>query len=351
MSGRDRGRGPVTAPAGSPAPGGAGPVRIGVIGCAEIARRRLLPAFAACPDTEITAVASRDAERAADTARPYGARAFDRYERLLALDEVEAVYVPLPAALHTSWVTAALEAGKHVLAEKPLSTDAASSAALWELSRARGLTLQENVMFLHHPQHSTVRALVAGGAIGEPRMLRASFTVPGRPAGDIRHRSELGGGALLDTGVYPVRLALELLGPGLVCEGAVLTRTGGHDVELSGAALLSTAEGVAAQLQFGLDHAYRSSYGITGSTGTLRLDHAFTPPAGHRPLVRIERAGGTEELRLPAADQVLASVAAFAARVRGPRGAADQEAGAGLLQAGLLDAIRGHAGALREGPA
>jgi predicted dehydrogenase len=313
------------------------PLRIGVLGCAGIARRRMLPAFRACPDTELVAVASRDPARARETAAEAGCEAVHGYAELLARTDVDAVYVPLPAALHERWVRAALRAGKHVLGEKPLTTDPAATAELAALAAAAGLALRENVMFVHHPQHAVVRRLVTEGAIGEVRAFRAAFTVPRLPDDDIRYDPRLGGGALWDTGVYPVRAALYFLGGGLEVVGATLARGGpGRAVDTGGAVLLRDGAGVGAQLTFGLDHGYRSSYEIWGSAGLITVDRAFTPPADLPPRVRLERRDGVEELALPADDQVLRTVADFAAACR-TRTAPDP---ALLHQSTLLDRIR-----------
>ncbi|MGV9693215.1 Gfo/Idh/MocA family protein [Streptomyces sp. NPDC003444] len=315
------------------------PVRIGVLGCAGIALRRLLPAMAGSAAVDLVAVASRSAGTAADTARRFGCRPVHGYDALLESADVEAVYVPLPAALHGPWTRAALDAGKHVLAEKPLTTEPALTAELFAHAARAGLALMENVMFLHHSRHAHVLELVAGGAIGEPRAFHAAFAVP-RPAdGDIRYDPALGGGALLDTGVYPVRAALFHLGAGLRVLGATLANGPGRDVDTAGTALLATPEGVGAQLTFGIDHAYRSSYEIWGSEGRITVERAFTPPADHVPEVRLERRTGTEVLRLAPDDQVLRTVEAFARAVRtGPLSGAQS-----VRQAELLDEVRRHA--------
>ncbi|MGI5456703.1 Gfo/Idh/MocA family protein [Streptomyces sp. CA-249302] len=291
------------------------PLRIGVLGCADIARRRVLPAMAATAEVEIAAVASRDTDRARRLAQRYGARAVHGYAALLERDDVDAVYVPVPAALHARWTEAALRAGKHVLAEKPLSTDPRTTAELLALARASGLVLMENVMFVHHPQHETVRGWIDDGLIGEVRAFRAEFAVPRLPDQDIRHSADLGGGALLDTGVYPVRAALHLLGDGLRVLDAVLHTPPGRSVDTAGSALLSAPDGVGVQLTFGIDHAYGSRYEVWGSEGRLTVDRAFTPPADHRPVITLERRSGTERRELEPADQVLATVRAFAAAV------------------------------------
>lgn len=180
-----------------------GPLRLGVLGCAGIAVRRMLPAFAACPDIEIAAVASRDPAKARQVAERFGCRPVHGYGELLELDDIQAVYIPLPAALHAQWTEAALNTGRHVLAEKPLTTDRQRTGELLELADTRDLVLMENVMFVHHHLHRAVRSLVADGAIGELRAFQAAFTIPPLPDGDIRYDPELGGGALADVGVYP----------------------------------------------------------------------------------------------------------------------------------------------------
>lgn len=292
------------------------PVRIGLLGCADIALRRMLPAMAARSDLEIAVIGSRDAARAKEAAERFGGRPVTGYDDVLAADDVDAVYAPVPAALHAAWVEAALRAGKHVLAEKPLTTDSASTRRLLALARDRGLALVENIMFVHHAQHRAVTELLDSGAIGELRALHATFTIPEPPADDIRHRPELGGGALWDVGVYPLRAALYFLGPRLTVSGAVLTAGPGRRVDTAGAALLCTPDGVTAQLTFGMAHAYRSSYELHGSAGRISVDRAYTPPAGHAPLVHVESSDGARTLRPAPDDQVAAALTAFVAAVR-----------------------------------
>ncbi|MFJ9409526.1 Gfo/Idh/MocA family protein [Streptomyces sp. NPDC101393] len=312
------------------------PVRIGVLGCADIARRRMLPAMRDCADVELVAVASRHAATAAATAADFHCRPVTGYPALLEIPDVDAVYVPLPAALHAPWVSAALQAGKHVLAEKPLTTDLAATRRLAALAADGGLALMENVMFVHHSRHERVRALVADGAIGAPRTFQATFAVPRLPESDIRYDPALGGGALWDTGVYPVRAAVHFLGEGLRVEGAVLAGDAGGRVDTAGTALLSTPDGVTAQLAFGLDHSYRSCYEIWGSAGRIVVDRAFTPPAGHPARIVLERRTGTEEITLAPEDQVHRTLVAFALAVR--TGAPLPPAS--LHQAALLEELR-----------
>lgn len=314
-------------------------LRMGVMGCADIAWRRTLPAMRSDPAVRIAAIASRDIRRATEFTDEFGGVPLEGYESLLERDDVDAVYVPLPALLHAEWIERALLAGKHVLAEKPLTDGYAETVRLLELARSRGLVLLENYMFLYHSQHATVRKLIADGAIGELRGFSSSFTIPPKPTGDIRYQRDVGGGPFLDFGGYPVRAALHFLGNDLQIAGAVLRHNTEWDVVMSGTILLSTAQGVTAQLTFGMEHSYRNSYSLSGSTGRIMLDRVFTPPPAYRPVLRIDRQDHREELVLPPDHQFANVVATFARTVLHGGDMRSQEEGT-LRQATLVEQIQ-----------
>mgnify|MGYP001164405655 CR=1 FL=1 len=315
------------------------PLGIGVVGCAGIAWRKMLPAMAADPDVRIAAIASRDPARARRFTDRFGGEPVTGYEALLERPDVEAVYVPLPSLLHAEWVERALRAGRHVLSEKPLTAAAEETEALLELARSRGLALLENFMFLLHPQHARVRDLVERGAIGDVRGFGAEFAFPPVADDDSTYDPAAGGGALVNVGVYPVRAALLHLGSGLRVEGAHLHVDERRGVDVSGAALLAGPDGVTAQLTWGMDRVYRSRYMLWGSTGRLEVTWAFTPPPAHRPVIRVERQDHVEEFTLPGADQFANVVRAFVARVR--EGTPTVLEGEPVLaQARLVDQVR-----------
>jgi NDP-hexose-3-ketoreductase len=312
---------------------------IGVIGCADIAVRKVLPALVAQDRIRLVAVASRDRAKAQRVGAMFGCAGVAGYRALLARDDLDAVYIPLPPALHHDWVSAALAAGKHVLVEKPLCTTYADTAAVVALARSRGLVLAENFMFLHHGQHAEVQSLVSTGLIGPIRVFSGSFAVPPLRSTSYRYRPELGGGALLDTGVYPLRAAQLFLPGELEVLGACLRVDAGTGVDVAGSALLCTADGVSIQLDFGFEHAYRSRYALWGGAGRISVLRAFTPPDQLRPVVRLEQQDRLTELSLPPTDQVANSMTAFADAVlsdstRLSLGEAQ------LRQAALLERIR-----------
>jgi predicted dehydrogenase len=309
-----------------------------------VAARRILPAAAAVPGVRLVAVASRERGKAEAFAARFGGVPVQGYRALLDRDDVDAVYLPLPPALHAEWIAEAVGAGKHVLAEKPLTTSGADTARLAGLARRQGVVLMENFMFPWHGQHRAVRRLVDSGAIGELQSFASAFAIPQRPRDDIRYRAELGGGALLDVGGYPIRAALTFLGPRLEVRGAVLRHDEDLGVDVGGAALLATPDGITAELSFGLRHAYTSGYRFTGSLGRLSVEHVFTPPADHQPLVQLVGPDGREQRTLPPDDQYARSVEAFVAAVRGGP-APDLEVT--VEQAKLIDRVRALADAGR----
>lgn len=331
---------------GSPSGGEpSGVLRLGVLGCADIAWRRTLPALAGQEQIVLTAVASRSAERAARFAARFGGAAVTGYDRLLERDDIDAVYIPLPAGLHAEWAAAALRAGRHVLVEKPLATGADEALRLVGLAARQGRLLMENFMFLRHSAHAAVDRLVAQGAIGVLRGLHAAFTIPPKPAGDIRRRKDLAGGSLLDMGVYTLRTARRFLGDGLdgraglEVTGAMLREDPGLGVDLSGAALLTGAGGTVAQLSFGMEHSYLTRYELRGSEGRLVLDRCFTPPPGLQPVVHVERQDHREELVLPADDQFARVLGEFARTALSGQGF-ERHAQDALEQARLVERVR-----------
>lgn len=315
------------------------PLRLGVIGCASIAWQRVLPAAAAVAGLRLVAVASRDPARAARFARRFSCAAVTGYAGLLERDDLDAVYIPLPTALHAEWADRALRRRLHVLLEKPATTTPAHTARLHGLAAEQRLVLAENIMFLHHPLLRRVDEIVASGVLGELRVFSAAFAFPARPRADIRYDPRLGGGALLDGGVYPLRAALHFLGPELEVAGATLWHDAAGGVDIRGSVLLRRGPGVDALLTFGMDHLYRSRYELWGREGRLAVDSAFTPAPAHQPVIRLEFADRAEELRLPASDQAAATLEAFVGNVTS--GVADPAAArASVRIAELLAQVR-----------
>lgn len=179
--------------------------RWGVLSTAKIAREQVLPAIAESANGVLTAVASRDLEKARALADRFGApHAFGSYEEMLASDTIDGVYIPLPTSQHVEWAIKAADAGKHVLVEKPLALKAKDIERVIETRDRNGVLVSEAFMVTYHPQWLKVRDLLAEGAIGRLRHVQGAFTYYNVDPTNMRNQLALGGGALPDIGVYPM---------------------------------------------------------------------------------------------------------------------------------------------------
>ena len=311
-------------------------LRWGILGCARISRRGLIPGIRASATGALTALASRDGATARSWVEEFGIpRAYGSYEELIADPEVDAVYIPLPNELHRPWTCAAADAGKHVLCEKPLALVAAEAAAMAAHCRARGVVLMEAFMWRHQPRTAALRELVAGGAIGGLRLVRSSFSFPITP-GDWRLDPARGGGALWDVGCYGVSTA-RLFAAAEPAAVRSLERLGPTGVDLSLTAELAFSDGVLAVLDCSFEQPFRCAYELVGTLGTIVVPDAYLPPA--RPVAHLRGPGGDRELAFDGRDQYAAMVDAFARAVAdGGRLPDPAEDGAAQMQ--VLDAIR-----------
>jgi xylose dehydrogenase (NAD/NADP) len=265
---------------------------------------------------EFVAVASRDAGRAAEYARAKGiARAHGSYEDLLADPEVDAIYNSLPNSLHVPWSIRALEAGKHVLCEKPMSRHPADVERAFDVAEREGLVLAEAFMWRHHPQLAQARELIAGGAIGSLLLLRAVFSYPTPAADNVRMQRELEGGGLMDVGCYCISGCRALAGaePERVYGEQVL---GGDGIDVGFAATLRFPGDVLATLDCGMSFAERDELEAIGSEGSLFLDD---PWHGRRAMIEHRRGGEVERIDPGAANSYALELADFEAAVAGER--------------------------------
>jgi predicted dehydrogenase len=184
-------------------------VRWGVLGVAKIATEKVIPGMKHAPGVETVAIASRSADKARQAAeRLTIPKSYGSYEDLLSDDQIDAVYIPLPNHLHVSWSIKCLEAGKHVLCEKPIGLSVSEAESLVDAGRRHPrLKLMEAFMYRHHPQWITARRLVAEGAIGQLRTIQTLFSYFNRKAEDVRNQAEIGGGGLMDIGCYPISVS------------------------------------------------------------------------------------------------------------------------------------------------
>jgi xylose dehydrogenase (NAD/NADP) len=278
---------------------------------------RINDAILSAGHADVVAVASRDATRAQEYARERGIpTAHGSYEALLADPAVDIVYISLPNALHLPWATRALQAGKHVLCEKPLSRRAAEVEAAFDVAEAAGRVLTEGFMWRHHPQVAEARRLIAEGAIGRLRLVRAAFSGGIAPPGDPRLVRALDGGALMDVGCYCVSGARTLAGgePRAVQAQRI---AGGDDVDLVLTGLLRFDDDVLATIDCGFVGPDRSALEAIGDDGSL---HLLDPWHAREPVIELRpREGAASRLDQPRVNHYALQIADVEAAVRGER--------------------------------
>ena len=300
--------------------------RIGIICPSEIAFRRFLPALKeagcfeyagvaiACKEEFVGAtdeVLSKERAKGQTFVDSYGGKIYEGYSTLIQSDEIDAIYLPLPPGLHYKWAKEAVAAGKHILVEKPCTTAFPTTEDLLKDAVAKDLAAHENYMFAFHEQLEAVNDIVRSGEIGDVRLYRISFGFPIRAQNDFRYNKALGGGALLDCGGYTLKYASMLLGPTAQLKYAQSNNIDGFSVDMYGSAALVNAEGVTAQIAFGMDHNYKCELEVWGSKGTIYTNRILTAPAGLVPEVVIRKGNEVEKRNLPADDAFKKSILHF----------------------------------------
>jgi xylose dehydrogenase (NAD/NADP) len=284
----------------------------GILSTARI--NRLVLAGARKSDrVEIVAVASRDGPRAEASAREQGIeRAHGSYEALLEDADVEAVYIPLPNSMHVKWTIRALEAGKHVLCEKPLTRSAADAERAFEAADRAGRHLMEAFMYRHHPQTARLVQLVAEDAVGELQLVRAAFSFTVDNPTNIRLLAELDGGALMDVGCYCVNVTRLLAGEPDEVHGEQVLGPGGVDVRFAGT--MRFPREVTGRFECGLDLSFRDELEVVGSEGSIFLDDPFHC---RTPLIELRRDGETERIEIEPADSYQLELENLSDAIRG----------------------------------
>lgn len=276
-------------------------IRIGIICPSEIAFRRFLPALKKASDKftfigvaiaspqewlgYLTNVSAEQVEQQLskeyEKASTFGGKVFKGYEAVIKSEEIDAIYIPLPPALHYKWAKLALENRKHVFVEKPSTCYLKDTEELISKAESMGLALHENYMFVFHNQIKELNDIIAfGEQIGTPRLYRISFGFPRRALTDFRYNKKLGGGALLDAGGYTMRYATELLGSTARVTTAHVNYDLDFEVEIFGSATIVNDEGMTAQLAFGMDNDFRCDIEVWGSKGTITSGRIMTAPVG-----------------------------------------------------------------------
>ena len=253
-------------------------IRIGVLGCASIARRSMIPAILELQNYyDLIAVASRTEAKAKELAEIFGCDAITGYESLILRQDIDALYIPLPTGLHLEWITKALNQGKHVYAEKSIAMNAKDARKMVALAKTSNCSLMEGYMFQYHQQHKKVKQMLNKGVVGEPHIIRASFGFPPfQDHNNFRYDNIIGGGALKDAAGYVLRCVNFLCGNIFSVKASSIFYDH-RGTSIFGSAYLTSNKRISAEIAFGFDNFYQCNYEIWGSKGKITCLKAFTP--------------------------------------------------------------------------
>lgn len=290
----------------------------GVLGSAKIAREKVIPGMRACMRAEVVALASRDGGKARDAATALGIpRAHASYEAMLADASIDALYIPLPNHLHVGWTIRALEAGKHVLCEKPIALDAAGAMSIAEATARTGRHAVEAFMFRHHLQWRRALEIVKSGVLGRVHTVAAEFGYHQIDAANIRNRVETGGGAIYDIGCYGVAVARYLFEAEPQRVAALIDRDPAMGIDRLTSALMAFPDGRQASFSVSTQAVRHQRVVATGTHGRIEIAVPFTPPPAEPTSLLIDIEGTRREERIEPCDQYALQADAFAEAILG----------------------------------
>lgn len=296
-------------------------IRWGVLGCADIAAKAVIPAIQSSRLGRVVAIASRDAGRAKEMAARFGiARAYGSYEELLADPEIDAIYNPLPNHLHVPLTIKALEQGKPVLCEKPIALDAAQAMELAAAQKAAGLPVAEAFMVRHHPQWKKARAVIAEGRLGEVRAIQTIFSYYLDDPGNVRNQADIGGGGLFDVGCYAINTARFLFDAEPLQAIALMERDPVFGTDRLTSGMLGFPHGRQLVFTCSTQLALTQKVTVLGTRGRIEIPIPFNAPADVATVIVVDdgcdlSGRGRELIAVDPVDQYREQADAFASAV------------------------------------
>jgi predicted dehydrogenase len=294
-------------------------VRWGILSTADIGMKKVTPAIQMAENCDVVAIASRDKGRAIAAATELGIpSAYGSYEQLLAADDVDAVYIPLPNDLHAEWTMKAAAAGKHVLCEKPLALDAVEAEEMVRACERAGVKFGEAFMYRHHPTWVEAVRLVRSGAIGDLQGVQSWFSYYNDDPENIRNRPENGGGAIMDIGCYNINMSRMLFAAEPVRIEAAVRRDPTMGIDTLSSAVLEFPGGGQATFTCSIRAEDYQRVHIVGTTGRIEIEIPFNIPPDLATKILVTSGGeppvapDTETLVFPAEDQYTIQARLFA---------------------------------------
>lgn len=276
-------------------------ISIGIIGCANIAIRSVIPAIVKLNDIfELHGIASRDSTKADRISTRFNTKSYYSYDDLINDKDIQAVYIPLPNSLHAEYIKKAIEQNLHVLVEKSLACSYETALELNILAKKKKCVIIENFQFRFHPQIDVINQLILNDSIGDIRSLRSSFGFPPfKDRNNIRYQKDLGGGSLYDAGAYPIKISQMFLGDDLEVTSSSLKMDDTSEVDLWGGGFLKQKEGYKfAEVAFGFDNFYQCNLELWGNKGIIKANRIFTAPPDYEAEILLENSKGKQIVKV-----------------------------------------------------
>ncbi|AGT08893.1 Gfo/Idh/MocA family protein [Paracoccus aminophilus] len=299
------------------------PVTFGILSTAKIAQNWVIPAIQKVPLAEVTAISSRDQARAAAVAKSFGIpRVYDSLEEMLADQEIEAIYIPTPNSSHVREAIQAARAGKHVLCEKPLGISAQEAEELAAVQRETGVLISEAFMVRYHPRWLAAREIIRSGKLGRVTQIHATYSVMNDNPDDIRFQKDLGGGALMDVGLYPITAARFLFEAEPKAVTATFEKEDADGVDIAVAGLMEFPDHRNLLFSGALKQAWAHWIMVTGTKGWMEIPIAVWPDPALETEIRLRGTAdlsdtAVEIIKIPPANQYEHEITAFAKAIRG----------------------------------
>lgn len=296
-------------------------IKWGVLGCAGIAAKAVIPAIQSSRLGRVAAIASRDAEKASAMATRFGIeKSYGSYEDLLSDPDIDAIYNPLPNHLHVPMTIKALEHGKPVLCEKPIALNAAQASELAEAQKAANLLVAEAFMVRHHPQWKKARAMVAEGRLGDVRAIQTIFAYYLDDPKNVRNQADIGGGGLFDVGCYAINTARFLFDAEPLRAIALMENDPVFGTDRLTSGLLAFPEGRQLAFTCSTQLSLTQKVTVLGTRGRLEIPIPFNAPADQQTVLIFDdgrdlAGGGRQEIVIEPVDQYREQVDAFAEAV------------------------------------
>ncbi len=267
-------------------------INVAVLGIGNHARRNTLPALAKCEPVNLAGISTRNVNTGQQVAHQYHCRYYESENEMLTDPDIDVIYIALPVGLHAEWGMQTIQAGKHLWCEKSLTHDPALTLQLISEAKKHELCVCECFMYTHHPQFRRLEQIMQGDKIGDIRSILARFSFPHLPADNIRYSNELGGGALLDAGCYPLHALRQLAGSIPEHVYSLLYREKNYAVDTSGSALLGFESGLQACAQWGFGAAYANEIELVGIKGRVKAVMVFSRPESRKSQLEITTPDG-----------------------------------------------------------